>query len=624
MKLRGYQRECIDSANEWWDNCIAERRPANALVVLPTGGGKTVVFSQLGKEKRGEGLRRILVLAHRNELVKQAVEKWLTIDPHESLGIYQGGRRDLHCDVIAASVASCYPDVYREEDCACTAGAPIVDDGGWPTGKCEKLKANPDCAECQGNGKVRRFVRPGRIHELPLAEIDLIIIDEVHHATRDSLYWHIIEAVRAVNPDCLVLGATATPYRADGQGLGHLFEAACFSRGIKWMVEHGYLAPPVGRRVELQIDLSQVAVSKTSGDFKDKDLGEVMDQAEARSQIVRAWMEHAGPGTYAGDPRGRPTAVFCPTVEAAEHLCEEFVAGGVLADWICSDKKLCDDAKRQRVLLDFDEGRLPVVVNVGILTEGWDAKRTACIVVARPTKSIGLYVQIVGRGLRWMGKNSTKEESEALGKADCLVLDCTGASALGLISLADLSDDIPEPKKKKAKATPTAVIEDLFPDEFETKKIIGYSTFEVDLFGGGVDWCRVNGARVAALDAGKTLVIFQVGAAFTVMLTGKTLQILAAGLPEMDALKLAETYAMENGQRRFLKPGDWFQRKPATEKQRLLLAKLVEIDTNKGRVDMPEPGRMSMQQASAWAGYLLARRQYSEAVVRRARDDTAA
>jgi hypothetical protein len=317
--------------------------------------------------------------------------------------------------------------------------------------------------------------------------------------------------------------------------------------------------------------------------------------------------------------------MFCPTVDAAEHLAEEFVKAGVEAHWICSDKKRCSDEKRQQVLADFDAGKFPMLVNVGILTEGWDAKRTACIGVARPTKSMGLYVQIVGRGLRWMGEHSTKEESIAAGKADCLVLDFADASSLGLISLADLSDDVPEPgKKKRKKADDQPIPDDLFPDEVETRRIVGYSTFEVDLFGGGVDWCRVNGSRVAALDAGKTMVIFPTGpGVFSVMLTGKNLELLGKGLDEKQALTLAETFALENGQRRFLKPGDWFQRKPATEKQRNLVGRLANIPENRGRLDMPDPLKMSMQQASAWAGYLLARKQYVEVVVRASNADLA-
>ena len=588
----------------------------------------TVVFSCIGKELRNEGLRKILVLAHRTELVTQAVAKWRKVDPSERIGIYQGSRREVHCDVIAASVASCYPDVYRWDPCSCTVGGAIIGEDGWPTGKAEKLEPRPDCPACEGGGEVRNFVRRGRIHELPLADIDLVIIDEVHHAVRDSLYWKVIEAIREVNPIAMVLGVTATPYRADKQGLGHLFDGACFSRGIKWMCENEFLAPPYGERIALKIDLSGVRTSK-GGDFREDDLGDVMDTPGARSEIVAAWIEKAGPGTYIGDPRGRPTAVFCPTVAAAEHLCEEFNghpalrAAGIRADWICGDKKLCPDDRRHRILGEFDRGELPIVVNVGVLTEGWDAQRTACILVARPTKSIGLYVQIVGRGLRWLGESGTKEESTSLGKADCLVLDCTGASSLGLVSLADLSDSAGvEPKKKKAPAE-TRLEEEQGELEIETKRVIGYSSFEVDLFGGGVEWCRINGSRVAGLDAGKTIVVFEGPDGFSAIVAAKELLELVHGVGEKEALRAAEAYAAEHGQRRFLKPGAWFQKKPATEKQRIFLRKLIGWSSSAG-VAVPDPGAMSMQEASAWAGYLLARKQYADTRAARRRAGAAA
>lgn len=628
--LRDYQSDCVEAILSWWRN-----ENANALAVIPTGGGKTIIFSSIGKRLRDIGINRILVLAHRTELVQQAVDKWKKVDPGESIGIYQGNRRDLHCDIIAASIASCYTDVEREEDCQCVKGEPIVDAEGWPTGKHAKLPVNKKCPTCKGKGKIKVAVRKGRVHELPLDEIDLIIIDEVHHFTKDSQYAEVIKAVRDVNPGCLLLGVTATPFRADGQGLGHAFKRVAFSRGIKWMIEQQYLSPATRYCVDLheQVDFSQVKVSKSSGDFIDKELGHVMDRPSAREQIVKAWIANAGPGTCP-QPNGRPTAVFCPTVDAAKHLCEEFVAAGVNADWVCGDKKQCPDDRRKSVLKAFDEGRLTVVVNVGVLTEGWDAQRTSCIVVARPTKSLGLYQQMVGRGLRWLGPKSTKEESEALGKANCLVLDCVGSSGLGLISIADLSDESPElNKKKKAKELEEEQQGLALPREIETQKIVGFSTYEVDLFGGGVDWCRIDGCRVASVRQGVTIIIhpqpevmvptsaetyamgYRVLLVNLVSVTKSSICTLVEGAPEKEALKVAEAYAIEHGVRDFLQPSEFKKRKPATEKQR---KHLTEWNTryDECRIQsMPSPNRMSIQQASGWLGYLASlrlRRAYAD------------
>lgn len=608
MKLRPYQREAIDRVRDLWDS-----GDPNALVVLATGLGKTILFTTIGKELRNEGLRRILVLAHRDELIEQARDKWLKVDPTENVGIYKGPVRDLHADVIVASVQSCYGDVYRNLACECTQG-PVPNDPltGWP-GKPEKRPASPGCPTCEGEGTVRTFVRPGRVHELPLDEIDLVVVDECHHITRDSQYVQILQAIREKNPACLHMGVTATPFRADKRGFGFIYNGAAYTMGLKRGIDEGYLAPTRCERVVLQIDLSQVRTSKATGDFIEKDLGDVMDTSEARSKIVEAWTEHAGPGTYPGDTRGRLTVAFSPTVESAKHLAEAFQEAGVAADWICGDKKLCPVERRKAVLASYERGDTRVIVNVGVLTEGWDVPATSCVLGARPTKSKGLAFQMVGRGTRLLGL--TLEESIANGKPDCLVLDVVGMiGADGLRSLADLSDEDPAPKKKRAQDAEEEQPEDggeqlEFPDEVTTRRVVGYSSFEVDLFGGGVDWCRINSARVAGMTAGRTMVVFPSGpGVWSAVCTGRKVTIVAEDLPEREAMKLAETYALENGEKNYLQPGRWFAERRASDKQRALVARLLPY--NQKGAERPDVDRLSMQQASAWVGYLSARRTY--------------
>jgi len=591
MELRPYQRESVQAIREQWD-----AGDPNALLVLATGLGKTIVFSMLGKEMRREGLRRVLVLAHRRELVSQAVDKWNKVDPGESVGVYQGACRDLHADVIVASVQSCYPDRYAEDPC--------------PNG-CDAEIPDPFCAGCGGEGVVKTLTRRGRIHELPLDEIDLIIIDEVHHVTRASLYVEVIVAVREKNPSALLLGVTATPFRTDGKGLGLLFRGVAYAMDIFAGVRCGWLAPLVGRRVELDIDLSEARTSRTTGDYIDEDLGHVMDTPEARREVVQAWIEHAGPDLLGGGPRGRRTAAFCPTVAAASHLCESFVEAGVDAAWIANES-VTPKEERRDILRRYAAGEIQVIVNVGVLTEGWDDPGTRCILVARPTKARGLYIQIVGRGTRLDGLSL--EASIANGKADCLVIDCTGATGLGLMTLADLTverepmppdeDDEEEEEEEEFE----------FPPEPVTRRVVGHSTYDIDLFGGVVHWARVNGSRVATIDVGRTVVVFPSldgnPPMFSAIETGQAvagIKWLARDEPETDTLRAAEIHAMERGKGRYLQPGSWFTHRAASESQRALVQRLLAWSKGRGLKATVDPARMSMALASAWIGYLKAR-----------------
>ena len=161
VKLRPYQRGAIDKVRSVWDS-----GQPNALIVLPTGSGKTVVFAALGREFRMEmdDGGRVLVLAHRTELIEQARDKWLKVEPDATVGIYQGSKREVWADVICASVQSCYPDKRADGECDCVTTSAI---GGVAV----KDPAN-GCIVCGGTGIVKdRLVRKGRIHDLPLAKI---------------------------------------------------------------------------------------------------------------------------------------------------------------------------------------------------------------------------------------------------------------------------------------------------------------------------------------------------------------------------------------------------------------------------------------------------------------------
>ncbi|HEX7277876.1 MAG TPA: DEAD/DEAH box helicase [Acidimicrobiales bacterium] len=359
ITLRGYQEECLAAIDAAEGEGVRRQ-----LIVLPTGGGKTIIFTSFAS-RRGE---RTLILAHRDELIAQAAGKVRLTWPDADLGIVKAERNETWAqDVVVASIQSLSP---------------------------------------------QRIAR--------LGAFGVVVVDEAHHCGAAS-YARVLDGLgcgpddqsrRADGP--LLLGWTATPDRADGKGLDHTFERIVYSKDILWMIRAGYLCDVRAREVRLaNLDLSKVKVRQ--GDYAEGELGAALTAVNAPRHIVRAWKEHAA---------DRQTAVFVPTIANASEVAAEFAANGIRS--ACVSGATLED--RRRMLRDFDAGRIQVLTNAQILTEGWDSPPCSCIVMARPTKSRGLYAQIIGRGLR-----------PHPGKPDCIVLDLVGDSErLDLCSVPSL------------------------------------------------------------------------------------------------------------------------------------------------------------------------------------------
>lgn len=243
-------------------------------------------------------------------------------------------------------------------------------------------------------------------------DIGMVVVDECHHAAA-ATYGDVL----AHWPDAFVLGVTATLTRQDRRSLGKVFSSVAHEVGINRLIDEGCLVRPVGVRVEVD-DLDLSAVRSAAGDLARAELGEAIEGSMAPTAIAKALREHAP---------DRPTILFAPTVHSAGVIRDALSASGFTAEVVWGAQ--AKDA-RKRVLSDFRAGRTQVICNVGVLTEGTDLVRTSCIVIARPTRSRGLYQQMVGRGLR--------VDPNDPGKVDCLVLDLVGASSLGLASCTDL------------------------------------------------------------------------------------------------------------------------------------------------------------------------------------------
>ena len=232
-----------------------------------------------------------------------------------------------------------------------------------------------------------------RKHRLQTLTPQLVVVDEAH------LYVTAIRSqILAGFPHAFIVGMTATPCRADGRGLGLLFGKLIEVATVKELTAQGHLVP--ARYFSLtEPDLSRV--HKVAGDFKVGELGAVM--APLVGDIVQTWLARAG---------GRRTAVFCATVSQSVAQAAEFRAHGVKAEHVDGDTPT---AERSAILARFASGETQVLTNVLVASIGFDLPALDCIVLARPTQSVALYLQMLGRGLR-----------PAPGKHDCLVLDHSG------------------------------------------------------------------------------------------------------------------------------------------------------------------------------------------------------
>jgi len=238
-----------------------------------------------------------------------------------------------------------------------------------------------------------RAVRSSRI-ELPPA--DILVIDETHHC-RARTYRKIIEAY----PDAVLIGMTATPCRGDGRGLGNVFQEIVEAPSVAELISGGYLVP-AKYFAPYRPDLKGVRVER--GDYVERQLAERMDIGTLVGDIVTHWIKLS---------ERRRTVVFATGVAHSVHIRDEFRRAGIMAEHIDGSTPI---KERDAILAQLAAGKIEIVTNAMVLTEGWDSPSVSCLVLARPTKSLGLYIQMTGRVLR-----------RSPGKTDALILDHAGA-----------------------------------------------------------------------------------------------------------------------------------------------------------------------------------------------------
>jgi DNA repair protein RadD len=257
---------------------------------------------------------------------------------------------------------------------------------------------------------VPTLARPASLAAMP--KLDLLVIDEAHHAVAGS-YRRIVDKVRDANPDARLFGVTATPNRGDRKGLREVFDNVADQVRLGELIASGHLVPPRTFVIDVGVREELKAVRKALSDFDMTEVASIMDRAPVTEEVIRHWKEKAGE---------RQTVVFCSTVEHARNVTDAFTAAGIAAALIHGDLA----ADRRRAILDaYAAGRIRVVVNVAVLTEGWDHPPSSCVILLRPSSYKSTMIQMVGRGLRTVDP----EEYPGVVKSDCIVLDF-GTSSL--------------------------------------------------------------------------------------------------------------------------------------------------------------------------------------------------
>lgn len=228
--------------------------------------------------------------------------------------------------------------------------------------------------------------------------VDLLVIDEAHRAAAAS-YRRLI----ARCPNAVRLGLTATPLRNDGRGLADAFNEIVEVASVKSLITKGHLVQFRALEAPDEALDKLASLRRRHGDYDQSQLAEVMNRPRLVSDVVREYRKHA---------EGRRGLVFAVSVEHSRALSEAFNAAGVRAVHLDGHTA---DHRRRAALSDVASGRIDVICNVNLFTEGWDCPPISCVTMARPTESLSLYLQSVGRGLRpWDGK------------MDLLVLDHAG------------------------------------------------------------------------------------------------------------------------------------------------------------------------------------------------------
>jgi DNA repair protein RadD len=339
LKPRPYQQEALDAVN-----AALRDRDDNPAIVLPTGAGKSLVMALLIHQWLDACPHfRIMVLAHRKELVEQNAAELAGVDSSLSIGVFAASlkRRDTRRQTTFASIDS----VAKRAD------------------------------------------------EFPVQNV--LLIDEAHRipVRREGKYRSFIDAMRARNPHLRIVGLTATPYRMGTGAIchaDHILNHVCYEANVGDLIRDGYLSNI--RTIEGESSaLDLKGVKKIAGEFNLKDLALRVDRDEVVQQAVKDM-------TAKVRAEGRKSViVFCIDIDHCDHVARDLRRFGVQAGVVTGKTP---NHERERLVEEFKTGRIQYLLSVNVFFEGFNVKRVDCVAMLRPTQSKGLWVQAIGRGLR--------------------------------------------------------------------------------------------------------------------------------------------------------------------------------------------------------------------------------
>lgn len=341
LSLRDYQQQTLDSVNAAFGNGVNKQ-----VAVLATGLGKTIIFSHLISQRIEKHGKKALIIAHREELLLQARDKLLTINPTLKVGIEKAESNADHTsdEVVIASVAT----IGKTDS--------------------KRLKAfNPK-------------------------EYSTVIVDEAHHAsatTYKNIFQHfgiLKNTSHDWNKEILFLGVTATPNRNDNKGIDEIFDDVVYRYDIVDGIQNGWLSRIRALRIDTTTDISKV--KELAGDFNNNELASTINNEERNDLIVK---------TYKDIADQKQTLIFAADVAHTLALHKLFTRVGIKASYVLGTT---EKEMREELLRKFANKEIQVMINAMVLTEGYDNASIEYVFMARPTQSGILYQQMIGRGTR--------------------------------------------------------------------------------------------------------------------------------------------------------------------------------------------------------------------------------
>ncbi|KAF7320371.1 DEAD-box family helicase [Mycena kentingensis (nom. inval.)] len=367
VALRPYQEETLVA-------CLAALNSGASRigVSLPTGAGKTVVFttllSRIEAPSGSPNASRALIIVNSIELARQSAGQAQRLFPNWTVEIEQGTKHK------ASGTADVTVATYQT------------------------------------------LLQPARVNKFDATRLKAIIVDEAHHAAAPS-YRRILSnfdrdikspdteplAVAALSHKIPIIGFSATFSRHDGLALGTVFERIVYHRDFLEMIREQWLCDVRFTTVRANLDLKQVTVNSRTGDFNPTSLAHVVNTDTVNNLVARTWLDKAS--------ERKSTLIFCVNVAHCDALTQTFRGYGIDARYLVASTPA---AERKALVELFKAGKIPVLINCAILTEGADIPNVDCVLVARPTRSRNIFAQMIGRGMRLSPKT---------GKTDCRIID---------------------------------------------------------------------------------------------------------------------------------------------------------------------------------------------------------